>query len=491
MALKQKKNVATTHEKYDEHFSSWKLARDVIAGKKAVHKAGEVYLPKLSGQSPKQYNAYVKRANFYNASWRTIAMLQGLLFRVEPTKELPALVETYALDISMRGVDLDKFASEFAYEKLTIGFVGILVDHPKKVETEGQQITVAQAEALGLRPTLQLYKAESIINWKFKLIANKWTLTMVVLKEAKIVDDGGEFGSDSKDQYRVLDLDENNAYRVRVFEINDKQDDVLVEGPFYPVMNNQPLSTIPFIADFEFAEPPLIDLYDTNIAHYQITADFYHGMHFSALPTLVISGYTSPVLKQGQAEKTFTVGSETAIVLPEPTAKAEFVEFKGAGLTTHKEELKELENRMANLGIRALANEKSGVEAYKTTAARNAGEYSVLANISIETSDMLTKALTLFSTWAGLANQELKYALNREFLPVSLDAPTLTAYLNAWKQGSIELEDLFELFKRADLIAHDKTIEEHKKGLEAEAPSPEEVAAKAKAEMTQQPIAQA
>jgi len=77
------------------------------------------------------------------------------------------------------------FAQEIAEEVLKPGRVGILVDRPPI--SSDQALTVAQAETLGLRPTMQKYEASSIINWKYGRVNNAYVLVMVVLAESSAV----------------------------------------------------------------------------------------------------------------------------------------------------------------------------------------------------------------------------------------------------------------------------------------------------------------
>ena len=466
MARQVNKGVKATHEKYDCHFPKWKRVRDVLAGQDAVHAAGELYLPKLNKQDTKKYANYRKRAAFYNASWRTVAALLGMMFRKPPERELPKAVDDYIKDVSMKGVPLDNFAEEYALEWLSVGFVGVLTDYPPQVDTGGQPLTVAMAEQLGLRPTLQLYKAEAIRNWKFRTINNKHTLSMVVLGECAKVP-VNEFEEKEEERYRVLDLDESNNYRVRVFTQDDKGNDVLLEGPTYPLLNGKPLNEIPFEADFDFDEPPLIDLIDVNLTHYLVSADYYHALHFTGLPTPVVSGYQPPVPQPGQAPEELYIGSESAWVFPDANAKAEYLEFSGQGLTALEKALERLENQMSILGAKMLGTEKAGVEAFKTQAMRNAGENSILSSIAINVSLKLEAALKVFCAWANAADEEISYELNRDFMPVAMDAQTLSALMGAWQQGGLSEAELFDLFKRGDLIESDKTLEEHQAEIDA------------------------
>ena len=67
--------------------------------------------------------------------------------------------------------------------------MGVLVDHPSQ-STVG--MTLADAQSMQIRPTMQSYPAESIINWKTERIGNATKLSLVVLREDAAVDSASE-----------------------------------------------------------------------------------------------------------------------------------------------------------------------------------------------------------------------------------------------------------------------------------------------------------
>jgi hypothetical protein len=124
---------------------------------------------------------------------------------------------------------------------------------------------------------------------------------------------------------------------------------------------------------------------------------------------------------------------------------------------------------MAVLGARMLADDKAGVEAYKTVATRQVTETSILSSIAISISKGIRIALTWFADWAG-ASGEIKYEINREFLPVAVDAQTLAQYMAMWQGGGISEGEFYDLLQRADLIESEKTLEEHQAEIDAASP---------------------
>lgn len=462
--------VNTQHKDFATYSPQWKRCRDVSDGQDAVHKAGELYLPKLKDQEPDDYKSYVKRAGFYNATWRTISGLLGMMFRKPPMIDLPASIDGYMEDVDMAGTSLETFARKVALEVLEVGRLGIMVDHPS---IEGVvPLSVKAAEDQGLRPMLKTYRAERIINWKYRRVRNHYVLSMVVLHET-VEEPDGDFKIKTVDQWRVLDLDEADRYRVRLFQRDDKSvgEFVQIGGDLYPLMNGKPLDFIPFAIigpdgiDSELDIPPLIDLVDLNLSHYRTNADYEHGCHFTGLPTAVVSGYTA----NSESPETFYIGSTTAWVFPDPNAKADFLEFTGQGLGALRDNLDRKEQQMAVLGARMIAEEKRVAETATTAAIHRTGENSVLAAIAMAVSESIEWALGVFAAWAG-ATGEVEYQLNRDYNPAMLDAAQMTALLKAVQSGEMSSQSFFDLLQRADIVDPELTYEDEQERIGQEGP---------------------
>jgi hypothetical protein len=468
--------VKTTHKDYERLAPKWKRCRDVIAGQDAMQTAAEAYLPKLKAEDDTEFKARVKRSDFFNGTWRTIDALGGMAFRKPPTAEVPASIESYLDDITLSGTSMEAFAKEALEEVLSVERIGILVDHPPaQLDEEGKiaPITQAVAEQMGIRPTLQLYATESIINWKFARLNNAWVLCMVVLKECAAIPKD-EFTDTEEDRYRVLDLDGAGNYRQRVFRIDDKGQDELIEGPFYPLMNNRPLRYLPFawIGTAGMNEkpdlPPMIDLIDKNVAHYQVNSDLRHGAHFTALPTLFLAGIDAD--STGNAPKILIGGSE-AITSPHPEARGEYIEFQGQGLGALEKMLDRMERQMAILGARMIADEAKQAETLGATQIKRAGENSVLAKIVQSVSAGLEWALGVFAEWAGQSG-EITYQINRDFLPAMMDAQTMQALLAARIANELTPREYFDILQRGDVIDPSKQFDDHQREQTEEGPNP-------------------
>lgn len=467
-------SVKTTHPEYKEKSGLWKRCRDAAEGQEAIHKAGSDYLPMLTDQSAAEYEAYKLRTCFYNATWRTIAGLQGMIFRKPAIVEVGDVVEPMLEDVGLCGLNLHMFTLELMEECLTVGRVGIFVDYPAIDPTH---TTEADSKLLGLRPIMKKYKTESIINWRHSVTGNRCVLSMVVLSEEVSVTGKNEFDIVEMPQYRVLDLTQLElepgktqlVYRVRVFTVNSKDEDVLMNTQ-YPMIKGDYLKEIPFfVIGTDTVEicpdaPPLIDLVDINLSHYRTNADYEHGCHFTGLPTPVISGYTPE--KEGQS---FGIGSMTAWVFPRPDARASYLEFTGQGLKALEANLTRKETQMAVMGARMLESKQNNGDSQNGAAINMGGEQSLLASISQAASIGVERALNMFSKFAG-TKQPAKFRLNKDFFPMPMSALNLTALVASWQNGAISYDTLFENLQRGEVVDIDQTIEEELKQMATHKP---------------------
>lgn len=470
--------VDTLHPDYVAQQGNWLLMRAVAAGQKAIHAGGTAYLPKLSKETDTDYAARKARATFFNATWRTIEGLTGMLFRKAPERKgSSAAIEEMFKDITKSGVELDELAGHVAEELMIVGRAGILVDYPKPVQKpDGTALTVADAEAMNLRPHKSLYKTESIINWSTEWINNRTRLSRVVLAE-KIAkpDPADEFATVNVEQWRVLDL-VGGQYRQRVI-IKVAGAEVTVEE-FFPLLNGAPLPHIPFqIYNSDglspaASDPPLLDLAYVNLSHYHTTADVEHGAHKTALPQPYICGVNLKTGDNGEPlpDQSLYLGGGAAWVFPDPNTTVGMLEYSGKGLESLETRLEKKEQQMAVLGARMLEQQKKAQEAAETAGIHRSGEQSSLAKQARVISRGFRNTLEWFDTWAG-GSGVVVYEISRDFFPLSMSAQELTALVAAWQQGAMSKEALFEKLQKAEVISDARKFEDEEAKIENAPPT--------------------
>lgn len=429
--------IDSKHPLYDANIGIWKRCRTVYDGEDAVKEAGKAYLPRPGGLDDAEYAAYTQRALFYEAVGRTIAGFVGAIARKDPTIVASDKLEPIIADITADGLTLAELIKQLACEAILQARLGILVDYDEKQK----------------RPYLTIYKTENITNW---------TDDMVVLSETVYEPDAeDQFKLKAVEQYRQLWLNEG-VYTVTVWRKSVSPQSAavtqwVVHSEVVPRRSGKSFDAIPFYwlapsgRTPRIEKPPLLGLVNVSLSHYRNSADLEHGRHFTGLPTLYICGYT------GETE--IKVGSTSAILLPDHNAKVAYAEFNGAGLSSLETALATKEAMMAVLGASVFVAEKKGVEAADTARIRTSGETNLLSGVVTAIEEAVRQALTCAAEWMGIS-EKVEVTLNRDFVDIKLDGPTLTGLVQAYQAGALTIEQFLYNLKQGEMLAPDTDIDE-------------------------------
>jgi len=496
----------STHPDYDANLPAWLRARDVFAGEDAVKAAGEKYLPRLDCQDDTEYRAYKNRASFFNASARTADGFVGLIFRRDPTFKLPdanngisAALAEFVEDADMLGTSLSAFSKKLVTEIINVGRAGTLIDWNEEAEQRAYAVA---------------YNAEDIINWHTERVNGRNVLTLLVLQETcqTPATESDPFEPEEIQQLRVLKLvppqgsTDNGkvdwSYIVEIWQLlskNHGSGSGLTSRSFWngifgngqksnpgnkewtlvdtvtPLRLGKPLPLIPFVFHGprhslpDLDKVPLADIIAINLDHYRLTADYKHGMHFTALPTAWVSGFDKAAMLR--------IGSSTAWVADAPGATAGFLEFTGQGLTTFERAMDRDEQLMAVLGTRMLESRKRVGETAAAIELRQSGENSILNTISLSVSASLTQVLRWVYWWNSTESipdaigPELVLAsLNTDFSITGMSSLEITALVAAWQAGAISQATMLDLFRAGEVIAPGRTNDEEIKLLATQKP---------------------
>ncbi len=454
--------VNTEHPQYLAWKMDWKKVRDALGGERSIKAGGTEYLAKISGMLMDEYDAYLQRGTFFDATSRTQDGLLGAIFRKAPEVQIPAQFEELINNIDLLGSPFDVFAKGVTGEVIAMGRYGVAVDVPLHDETR-------QAFMVG-------YPAESIISWREKIFNGKKVLTLVVLREAILKPSADDpFELEEHIQYRVLRLgpvgvdSESNVYSVTVFKqtFEGGREPFSFEAPIVPLRAGIPLDFIPFQffgpkeLTSSVQKPPILGLVDENLGHWRIGTELRHGAHYTALPTLVVTGADDGL--------ELTIGPASGMKLPEG-ATAQILEFGGKGMTLLERMLVSAEKNMAVLGARLLEEPKAAAESGVALGIRHRGENSLLASISNTVSQGLTNVLNWTVWWSGGTEDAATVQLNKDFFEAPLDPQGMVELIAAWQSGGIGGDTLFFNLKQGERLPPAMTVEEWREDLENNGP---------------------
>ena len=446
--------VDAVHTQYAAFSNRWKKCRDGCAGEEAVKSGRESYLPRLEAQQVPEYDRYLMRALYVNASGKTKDSYAGLIFRKDVEVTAPALlkelVDSFEDDFTRQHNSLWCAAKDTVRDILEVGRGGWLVDVSANNTTPKPHGSAVY------------YKAEDIVNWQTEDREGSDTLVRVILREAFSQPTKDEFTSETAYRYRVLRLTDAGLYTQQVYlpvkgkngetdwvggEIitPSRQGDALLEIPFTFVGPNNALPDVD--------RPPLEDLVDVNLSHYRTMADLENARHWVGVPTPVFCGFDFA------PGSTVQIGSSGGISAKDSTAKATFLEFTGQGLGALTSASKEKSDYMAALGARLLKDQIEN-ETAEAARIRSTGESATLSSISGTVSEALTLVLRWLVWWAGADDVSgIEVVLNNQFVDSGLDAMTLTALISARQSGLISEETFLWNLKKGNMLDPSGTIE--------------------------------
>lgn len=435
------------HPDYIYYAPEWEKIRDAEIGEIEVKRKREKYLPKMATHDKSQYDAYLRRAVFYNMTARTLNALYGTVFRRVPKiSGLSKKLRDKTKRITKDGMSLHLLAKMVVKEVLAVGRVGMLVD--------------ANPDGTG-NAYIAYYVAENIVDWEMAEVDGIWQLSKVTLREIYYDRSGPWAPYAFKTRYRMLLLNEvagETVYEQFVYESEDgitipdfeqRPDQIIT-----PTVRGQTLDYIPFLIVGPFTnhpdvqKPPILDIVTLNYAHYYSYAQLEHGRFYTASPTYWVQNDAN---NQGS----YSVGPDTVWLL-DKGEQAGILEFNGNGLKFLESALSQKEAQIAAIGGRMMpGNSRGAAESDNSLLMQERNEQTLLLNLADTTDEGLTQVLHWWSDWNNVPHAEyekISFEVNRDFLIKDAGAREFRAIHQMYADGVIPVEVVYDYLKRADVI---------------------------------------
>ena len=453
-------------EQYNANIDKWNLTKVFYDGEEAVKDCGERFLPKLSGQSTKDYNNYKHQAFFLNAVAEITDLLLGLTFSKDYQLEIPESYLYLVDNITSSGVKLKSFATECMQEQLLTSRGAVLVDMPS-ANVEG--LTKAEYEMLNIRPYLSFYDAQSIINWQTETINNEEVLTLVVFEEEeRITDPEDKFNEIIRTKYRELGLLDGVHYYQTIW-VEDENGSYIPSETIIPVKNGKTLKKIPLFFfnakdnGNNITKSAMYDIASYNMHHYINSAHYEHGIKFTALPTLCIKN-------NRQDNDNVRIGSQSALLLEGEDTDAFFLEFHGKGLSELKEAITEKKEAMYKKAKKLILGGEIANQTATGAKIDRSGETANLITLTSICAMAIEQALKFAVEWAGGNPDEVKFGFTKDFFPSTLNAQEVASFIDSYLKGGISFSTLFHNLSRGEIIPEELTEEDEKEKIDSEMP---------------------
>jgi hypothetical protein len=415
----------------------WAVMAAVTRGTNYLRDLSETYLPQEPREDEDAYQTRVDRSVLSPYTSRLIETAAGAILR----KPIHIEGDQYWLDLAQNidglGSNINEYARRALVSSLTYGHSAILVDYPAAAAV----LNLAEERALGRRPYFVHVDAPQIWGWRKEPVTNRLLQVRIHDYDVRPLND---FGEEQVEEMRVIYPGRYDLYTLgqEVVEFSSSGGYSLNQIPLVPIYSNR--------RGMLRSQPPLLDIANLNITHYQRQADLIHALHIAAMPTLVLEGWDDTT---GSA----TMGVNYAIAM-QPGNKAYYVQADATSFDAQMAELQSLEGQMSTLGVTKLFGQKFVAESAEAKRIDQAQSNSVLSIISQELESALNQAFAFAAQYVGMEPPEI--TIDRDFDYYRLIGQDVAVLSQLNEAGKISDAMLLEILRRGEVLPDNINIED-------------------------------
>ena len=433
------------NEDYDNMLKEWQQLEDCY--NENIKNRTTEYLPKTSGMvkdtenGQKRYEAYLKRANYYNHIKQTVINSKNAIARKPAIiNDIPESLEYLLDNFNSDNESIFSVLDDIYQEQMKLGRVGYLVD---LISENGKFEAVR-------------YKAQSILDWDFKRVEGIKTLSYVLLNEdikevnaigvSETVTKQRVLGLDSLNNYFTVLLEENEDVLLGQLKANlDNMIDFLGDRVIYPVYMGKMLNHIPFkVANtdnlkMDFQQAPLVNQSNLSIGVYNADANHQALVYLQTANMLFFKG-----VSKTDFNKNF-LGVDSIFQTEGTEADAKYIGVDGEGLLESRENLKELKIETGSFGVTVM--EKTTQESEKSLQSRIELQTDKLRDVAVTGASLVQWLLTTIIEWTGQIS-EVTVIGNTDFRTEQETAKEFKEISEIWQSGRMTNTDYHNWQKR-------------------------------------------
>jgi hypothetical protein len=350
--------------------SKWDVLEDLLDGTDAMRARGERWLPKHEKEQRRNWQRRRDRSFLFAAFKEVVASLTAKPFStavtLKNTEALPESVSMLEDNPSRTGQNLTDWSREVFRTAITYGLTHVLVDFPINAIAIGENRTpdLDEEDALDLRPRLVHIKPRNLIGWDtvFDPFTGEERLVRIRILERR-VEPLGRFGDQTVDYITIWTAHDFHRHR------RAEGDEEFVPMTAAPIPHN--FGAIPILTFYTnrdgmmTAQPPLWDLADTNLQHWQVSSDFSNIMHVMRFAILFAKGIPE------EKWDDITIGPNNILKTDLKDVVLEWVEHGGNATGAGMADIEKLEERMERQGLNPLIR-RSGTQTATAAVINNA-----------------------------------------------------------------------------------------------------------------------
>ena len=409
----------------------WGLIEHLLGGTYKIRKGHRKFLPQEPRELDEAYDNRLQRSVLAPYYVRLERMLAGMLTR-KPVRldDVSDQIREQLFDVDLQGNDLQTWLYNTSRTCIRYGHVGVLVDAPASGENG--------------RPYYVTYSPRDILGWRVEIEDGKQKFTQLRLYEKVVVPDG-LYGEKQVEQVRVL-----TPGAFEIFQKDQKGDfRVIDEG-------TTSLSEIPFSVAYSNrvgvleSFPPLADIAELNLQHYQVQSDLGNQLHISAVPMLALFGFPA-------AAEEISAGPGEALALPEG-ASASYIEPGGNSYDAQFRRLDQIVSQINDLGLAAVMGAKLvGETAEAKRIDRSQGDATMM-QVAMQMQDMIDNCLRFHADYLQ-ESQVGSSLVNRDFMGTRLEPQEIQALLQLYTAGTVTQETLLLQLEAGEVLGDDFDVE--------------------------------
>lgn len=421
----------------------------VLEGLDKLRELAGRYLPKLPRETPSNYAIRVMLAELTNLLAAAVRASEGLMIAEPPTLHDDATPELQAIwqDVDGQQTGGSVWLRGVLRQLLADGWCVAVVSTPVR---SGVALTLAQVRAQRLRPYVSLYHANDVRSVRTTKEGGRTVIRQIVLRERVEVETDG-YGTTLVTQWRVLRRAAPGAHVAQVFRQDEQGKYVSLGEP--ETIETQELPVVEFSSlptgGFGEAPPPLLELADMTIAHWNVKTDRRWSMKQACFPWLVRIGYT--------ADETTTASVNDALDLPQG-GDAKWIAPPATAFEPTRDELSDIEKRAAQLSLSFVSGESAQQKTATATKIDQQGQDAGLAAIAVSLRDALNRLGAILSEMLGEEIRDEYFHVQTAFRRVARDPQYLRIMLDAWQAHAIDTEALVHVLKHGTL-PEDRDVE--------------------------------
>ena len=409
----------------------WGLIEHLLGGTYKIRKGHRKFLPQEPRELDEAYDNRLQRSVLSPYYVRLERMLAGMLTR-KPVRldDVTDQIREQLFDVDLQGNDLQSWLYSTARLCIRYGHVGVLVDAPKSGNNG--------------RPYWISYSPRDILGFRTELSDGAQKLSQLRLFEKVVVADG-LYGEKQVEQVRVL-----TPGVFEIFQKDQKGDFRLVDE------GTTSLSEIPFSVAYSNrvgvleSFPPLADIAELNLQHYQVQSDLGNQLHISAVPFLALFGFPA-------AAEEISAGPGEALALPEG-ASASYIEPAGNSYDAQFRRLDQIVSQINDLGLAAVMGAKLAAETAESKRIDRSQGDSTMMVLAQQMQDMIDNCLRFHADYLQ-ESQTGSSLVNRDFMGARLEPQEIQALLQLYTAGTVTQETLLLQLEAGEVLGDDFDVE--------------------------------